>query len=133
MGAIESQITSLTIVYSAVYSGAVQRKHRSSALLAFVRGIHRFTIVRSRFLKVQWNYIFAQFSRYRIIRLWDNEESGLNCKTKIQIWIDNKNITNRATVYQIQRYRPIVDMTSNCIVAYLLETYQIQRLTSAYS
>ena len=41
MGSIASQITSLTIVYSAVYSGADQRKHQSSASLAFVRGIHR--------------------------------------------------------------------------------------------
>ena len=38
--AIVSRITSLTIVYSTVYSGADQRKHQSSALLAFVRGIH---------------------------------------------------------------------------------------------
>ena len=36
-----SQITSLTIVYSTVYSGADQRKHQSSASLAFVWGIHR--------------------------------------------------------------------------------------------
>ena len=41
MSAIASQITSLTIVYSTVYSDADQRKHRSSASLAFVRGIHR--------------------------------------------------------------------------------------------
>ena len=41
MGAIASQITSLTIVYSTFYSGADQRKHQSSASLAFVRGIHR--------------------------------------------------------------------------------------------
>ena len=41
MGAIVSQITSLTIVYSMVYSGADQRKHESSASLAFVQGIHR--------------------------------------------------------------------------------------------
>ena len=41
MGAIASQITSLTIVYSTVYSDADQRKHQSSASLAFVRGIHR--------------------------------------------------------------------------------------------
>ena len=39
--AIASQITSLTIVYSTVYSDADQRKHQSSASLAFVRGIHR--------------------------------------------------------------------------------------------
>ena len=41
MGTIASQITSLTIVYSIVYSDADQRKHQSSASLAFVRGIHR--------------------------------------------------------------------------------------------
>ena len=35
MGAIASQITSLTIVYSTVYSDADQRKHQSSASLAF--------------------------------------------------------------------------------------------------
>ena len=41
MSAIASQITSLTIAYSTVYSGADQRKHQSSASLAFVWGIHR--------------------------------------------------------------------------------------------
>ena len=41
MGAIAYQITSLTIVYSTVYSDADQRKHQSSASLTFVRGIHR--------------------------------------------------------------------------------------------
>ena len=41
MGAIASQITSLTIVYSTVYSDADQGKHQSSASLALVRGIHR--------------------------------------------------------------------------------------------
>ena len=41
MGAVASQITNLTIVYSTVYSGPDQRKHQSSATLAFVREIHR--------------------------------------------------------------------------------------------
>ena len=41
MGAIASLITSLTIVYSTVYSEADQRKHQSSASLAVVWGIHR--------------------------------------------------------------------------------------------
>ena len=41
MGSIASQITSLTIVYSTVYSEEDQRKHQSSASLAFVWGIHR--------------------------------------------------------------------------------------------
>ena len=42
MGAIASQITSLTIVYSTVYSDADQRKHHSSASLAFVWGTGEF-------------------------------------------------------------------------------------------
>ena len=42
--AMASQITSLAIVYSTVYSGADQRKHQSSASLAFVRGIHRWPV-----------------------------------------------------------------------------------------
>ena len=40
MGDIASQITSLAIVYSTVYSGTDQNKHLSSASLAFVWGIH---------------------------------------------------------------------------------------------
>ena len=41
MGAIASQLNSLTIVYSIVYWVADQRKHQRSASLAFVWGIHR--------------------------------------------------------------------------------------------
>ena len=41
MSTISSLISSLTIVYSTVYSDADQRKHQSPASLAFVRGIHR--------------------------------------------------------------------------------------------
>ena len=41
MRAMASQITGATSVYSTVCSGADQRKHRISASLAFVRGIHR--------------------------------------------------------------------------------------------
>ena len=41
MTTMASQITSLTVVYSTVYSDANQRKHQSSTSLAFVWGIHR--------------------------------------------------------------------------------------------
>ena len=44
MDAMASRITSLIIVYSTVYSVADQRKHQSSASLAFVRGIHRWPV-----------------------------------------------------------------------------------------
>ena len=41
MGAMASQVTIRTIVYSTVYSDADQSKHQSSTSLAFVWGIHR--------------------------------------------------------------------------------------------
>ena len=41
MGTVAFQITSLTIVYSTVYSGADQIKPQSSASLAFLKVIHR--------------------------------------------------------------------------------------------
>ena len=44
MGAIVSQITSFMIVYSTIYSGADQRKHQSFPSLAFVQGIHRWSV-----------------------------------------------------------------------------------------
>ena len=67
MGTIASQITSLTIVYSIVYSDADQIKHQSSASLAFVRGIHRgpvnsphkWPVTRKMFQfddVIMWNY-----------------------------------------------------------------------------
>ena len=44
MSVMASQITSLAIVYSTVYSGSDQRKHQSSASLAFLLGIHRWPV-----------------------------------------------------------------------------------------
>ena len=44
MGAMASQITSFTVAYSTVYSGADQGKHWSSASMAFVQGIHRWPV-----------------------------------------------------------------------------------------
>ena len=57
MGTIASQITSLMIVYSTVYSDVDQRKHQSSASLAFVRGnrrgpvnsLHKWPVTRKMF------------------------------------------------------------------------------------
>ena len=53
MGAMASQITSLTIVYPIVYSDLDQRKHESSASLAFVRrhvnSPHKWPVTRKTF------------------------------------------------------------------------------------
>ena len=44
MGAMASQVANLPIVYLTFYSSADQRKHQSSASLAFVRGILRWPL-----------------------------------------------------------------------------------------
>ena len=43
MGATASRITSLTIVFSTVYSDADQKEHQSSVSLAFVPGTSEFS------------------------------------------------------------------------------------------
>ena len=62
-GALASQITSLTIVYSTVYSDAHQRKHQSSASLAFVRGIHRGPVISP----YKWPVTRKMFPFYDVI------------------------------------------------------------------
>ena len=54
MGMIASQITNLTIVYSTIYQDADQRKHQSSASLAFARGIHRVPVNSPHKGPVMW-------------------------------------------------------------------------------
>ena len=54
MSAIASQTTGLTIIYSTVCSAVDQRKHQSSAPLAFVRGIPRGHKRLSKELRRQW-------------------------------------------------------------------------------
>ena len=47
MSAMASQITSVSIVYSTICSGADQRKHQGSVSLVFARGIHRWSVLNS--------------------------------------------------------------------------------------
>ena len=54
MGAMTSQITRLINVYSTVYSDADQRKHQSSASLAFVREIYRWPVISPHKGLVTW-------------------------------------------------------------------------------
>ena len=44
MSMMVSQVTSISIVCSTICSGTGQRKHQSSTSLAFVRGIHRWSV-----------------------------------------------------------------------------------------
>ena len=67
MSALTSQIASASIVCTAVCLGADQRKHQSSASLAFMRGIHRWPVDSphkgpvTRILSIWWRYrVFTQ-------------------------------------------------------------------------
>ena len=68
MGTMVSQITSLTIVYSTVYSDADQRKHQSSASLALMRGLHR----RPVYSPHKWPVTRKMFPFDDVIMIWVN-------------------------------------------------------------
>ena len=85
MRAMAFQITSLVIVYSTVYSGADQRKHQSSASLAFLRGIHRWPmnsphnwpVTRKKFpfndvtmINSIWMYRFIKFGGFVLVFIY---------------------------------------------------------------
>ena len=65
--AMASQITGVAIVCSAVRSGADQRKHQSSASLAFVRGIHRSSQRASSAenVSIWWRHHINNLLRYK--------------------------------------------------------------------
>ena len=77
MGAIASQITSLTIVYLTVYSDADQRKQQSSASLAFVRGIHH----DSRRIHVTFLFIISTVNSLINWR-YNNMNTSVSCRDK---------------------------------------------------
>ena len=68
MGAMASQITNPTIVYSIVHSGADKIKYQSSASLAFVWGIHR----RPVNFPHKWPVTRKMFPFDDVIMLWAN-------------------------------------------------------------
>ena len=57
MGAVTSHITSLTFVNSTVYSGADQRRHKSSASLAFVWGFPAQMASNAENASIWWRHL----------------------------------------------------------------------------
>ena len=62
MSAMASQITSVSIVCLTVCPGADQRKHQSSASLAFVRGVHRWSVDSPHKGPVTWIFFHLMTS-----------------------------------------------------------------------
>ena len=104
MNAMVTQITSLTIVYSTVYSGADQRKYQSSASRAFVRGIHRLPVNPPHKWPVTWKMLpFDDITM--IMHLWYHIHAShiyhiiLEKITGIFIWIWNNTFLGITAIY----------------------------------
>ena len=80
MAATASLIISRTIVYSIVYSDADQRKHQSSASLAFVRGIHWGPVNSPHKWPVTWKmFRFDDVIMWNRYRSWTYQLQWLLC------------------------------------------------------
>ena len=92
MGAIASQITSLTIVYSTVYSDVDQRKHQSSASLAFVweftgrpvNSPHKWPVTRKMF---PFDDVIMLISQHEQVII-----SIINCAMELLVHFQNFNV-----------------------------------------
>ena len=80
MSEMASQITSLMIGYSTVYSGTDQRKHQSSASLNILRGIKRWPVNSPHKGPVTWNI----FPFDDVIMCCHNFRSCKNCRHMTQ-------------------------------------------------
>ena len=127
MSAMASQITSITIVYS-VYSGSDQRKHQSSASLAFVRGIHRWPVnsphkrpvTRKMFLfddVIMWGYypgvLFC--SQWLVLQIRHQDSSlsndnvfGLHGPTLTNCWLNAQEYTDEKSKYKTFVWRKCI-------------------------
>ena len=90
MGVLASQISSLTIVHSNVYSGADQRKHQSSVSLAFVRGIHRWPVNSPH----KWPVTRKMFPFDDVIMLSSVNDLGITKQFQQVVWY------SRLTIWQ---------------------------------
>ena len=72
MGTMVSQITGVSIVCSVVCSGSDQRKHQSSASMAFVRGFHRGPVDPSH----KGSVTLKMFPFYDVIMLFHTPSSS---------------------------------------------------------
>ena len=112
MGAMASQITSLTIVCSTVYKDADHRKHQSSASLAFVRGIHRGPVNSPH----KWPITRKMFSFDDVIMIYDQ------IPVVIYLWLScivtEKHREGRKCLYCLSEYTIVIclpyDISKGC-------------------
>ena len=127
MSAIASQITSLTIVFSVVYSDVDQRKHQSSASLAFVWGIHRGPVNSPQMasyaenVSIWWRHHVAPFANMRwqayvIMVAADNlVTNGRKVTLQLTCWLYGEHKTTRIIPRNIHIARSNTQQTHNVI------------------
>ena len=107
--------TSLTIVYSTVYSGVNQQKHQSSASLVFVWGIHRWP-VNSRHKRpvtrkmFPFDDVIIQFLKF---------SNAVNIVHKYYIYLKN-NLVDKIYIYKL---------LSITIIHWILKTLQWRNMS----
>ena len=79
MSTMASQINGISIVYSTVSSGADQRRHQNSASLAFVRGIHRWSVNSPHKGPVKPGLYFSRRQSPTVARLGDRRRQSCVC------------------------------------------------------
>ena len=85
MGALASQTTGVSMGCSTVCSGADQRKHQSSASLAFVRGIYRWLLTQRASdmenVSIRWRHHADQWSSHWICIILNSQiYASIGCK-----------------------------------------------------
>ena len=128
ISAMASQTTSISIVYSTIYWGADQRKHKNSASLGFVRGIHRWPlnsphkgpVTRKMFsfdvviMTKKWRHRdFQIMTPYRVIdteRYWFRLWLAVVRRQAIT-WTDmiyfNRALLNLKCIFFVKQYKPL--------------------------
>ena len=108
MTMLASQITGLTVVYSIVYSGVNQRKHQSSASLAFVREIHRGISrtngqLRGKCFHLMTSSCFQKF-RFHLFIPWQIHNI---CQRYVYVHIRSANVSNSGSMIRPNSWNTI--------------------------
>ena len=79
----------LSIVYSTIYSGADQRKHQSSTLLAFVKGIHLWPVNSPHKGPVTWKIFHLMTSSCWALNIQISQHLMIFTHQKVHCWLQN--------------------------------------------
>ena len=86
MGAMASQITGVSVVYSTVYSGSDQRKNQSSASLAFASS-HKGPVMRKNFPFDDVIVFFTYWNEYYRVLVCLGTACNVSLTEKCQHWL----------------------------------------------